>query len=434
MNTHRIIDRIRTLLGSAALAMGVALGLGVAQPALAAASAPAVSLDAAFAAQPDVIKTTDGRTLSGTIVREVNGYVWLDLGVGNPLMLRPDQIESIQRDADTAVTSDPVTNNPEAKTWERREGVTRAAILTCEGTVGVQMASTPLRQAIPLLEEDGVDLVVIKTNSGGGLVLEVQKISDVLHEEYKPKFQMVAWVESAISAAAMSTIAIEEQYFMPRANFGAATAWRGNLEAAGGRSLESYLYMMEQLSQRGNKDWRIMRSMQINEPLSYDIEPDGTRKFYQSTEGEFVLNDGEDILTLNAETAEHAGFTRGTAGTLDELTRRLEQSIGEIEWVGERVAGEPFPISRAEKLQRKWRDEVTRQERRLGQIFQQYEMELGNAASVPLDNRGGFLRKAQNYLQQIRRMYDENPNFGLMQGLDDEWFIEQERRIEELRR
>ncbi|MEO0631245.1 MAG: hypothetical protein AAFY46_11050, partial [Planctomycetota bacterium] len=47
-------------------------------------------------------------------------------------------------------------------------------------------------------------LVVIKIKSGGGFGLEVQKISDVIHEEFKPKFQTVAWIESAISAAAMS--------------------------------------------------------------------------------------------------------------------------------------------------------------------------------------------------------------------------------------
>lgn len=434
MNINRFTQRIRTLLASACLAL--ILPLGVATPALAAAPAftAAAGAPLAIAEGPDVVKTKDGRTFEGTIVREVNGYVWIDLGVGDPLMLRPDQIESIDRDADTEVTSDPVTGDAKAQTWERREGVTRAAVLTCEGTVGMQMSSTPLRQAIPLLKEEGVDLVVIKTNSGGGLVLEVQRISDVLHNEFKPEFQMVAWVESAISAAAMSTIAIEEQYFMPRANFGAATAWSGGLQAAGGRSLESYLYMMEQLSRRGNKDPRIMRAMQINAALSYDIEPDGTRRFYESTEGDYVLNNGEDILTLNAETAEHAGFTQGTAGTLAELTRMLERSIGEIEWVGEKVAGEPFPICKAERLQREWRDEVTRQENRFGQIFTQYEMELGNAASVPVESRGGFLRKAGRYLAQIRKMYDDNPNFGLMRGLEDEWFLEQERRIEDLRR
>ncbi|MEM9661132.1 MAG: hypothetical protein AAF937_02365 [Planctomycetota bacterium] len=429
MTTKRIIDRIRTFIGSAALAASVSLGISIAQPAL--ASGGAVE---AFADGSDVVKTTDGRTLEGTIVREVNGYVWIDMGVGNPLMLRPDQIQSIERDADTEVSSEPVSRDAGEQTWERREGVTRAAIITAEEMVGVWMSAKPLEEAIPVLKDEGVDLVVLKIKSGGGLLLEIQKISDVLHEQYKPNFQLVAWIESAISAAAMSAHAIEDIYFMPRANYGACTGWSGALEAVEGRQLEAVLYMMEQISERGNKDYRIMRSMQINEPLSFDIEADGERKFYLSTEGEHLLNDGEYILTLNAESAEHADFSQGTAGTLEELTALLEASIGEIEWVGEKIPGEPFPISKGEQLQRDWREEMTRQENRWVQIMIQYEMEIGNASSVPLENRGGFIRKASRYLSQVRKMYDDNPNFGLLRGITDEWFIEQQRRLEELRR
>lgn len=429
MTTHRFIDRIRTLFAAAAIGVAGTLGLGLAAPALAAGTALTDAFDG-----PDVVTTKDGRTFEGTIVREVNGYVWIDLGVGDPLMLRPDQITSIARDVETEISSDPVTDDADEPTWERREGVTRAAVITAEEMVGVWMSAKPLQDAIPVLKEDGVDLVVIKIKSGGGLLLEIQKISDVIHEQYKEDFTVVAWIESAISAAAMSAHAIENIYFMPRANYGACTGWSGALEAVEGRQLESVLYMMEQISARGNKDYRIMRSMQINEPLSYDVEPDGTREFYLSDEGEHVLNDGEYILTLNAETAEHSGFSQGTAGTIEELTRLLEASIGEIEWVGEKVAGEPFPISRAEMVQREWREDMTRQENRFGQIYTQYEMEIGNAASVPVENRGGFIRKASRYLQQIRRLHEANPNFGLLRNITDEWFIEQERRLEELRR
>ncbi|MEO1584115.1 MAG: hypothetical protein AAFR96_06030 [Planctomycetota bacterium] len=429
MNIARIIGFIQRLLAAVALALGVTLAVP------ATAGAPAAAVTAAALDGDDVIKTTDGRTLRGTIVREVNGYIWIDLGVGDPLMIRPDEIKEVERDAEAEVTSDPVlTSSNDEPAWERREGVTRAAVITVEGTVGVQMSSKPLRDAIPVLKEDGVDLVVVKVNSGGGMIIEIQKISDVFHELYKDDFQMVVWVESAISAAAMSTIAIEELYFMPRANFGACTGWFGALTAVEGRGLEQVLYMMEKISARGNKDYRIMRAMQINEELSYDITPDGERLFYLSNEGDHMLNDGEQVLTLNAQTAEHAGFSQGTAGTLEELTALLEKSVGEIEWVGEKVAGEPFPVSEAEKMQRKWREDVTFQEQRFGEIYSKYEMEIGNAASVPVENRGGFIRQAGRYLQIIRKMTEDNPNFALIRGITEEWFIEQERRLRELRR
>lgn len=385
--------------------------------------------------EPDVVKTTDGRELEGTITREVNGYVWLDMGVGEPLLIRPGEIKEIVRGSEREVTSDPVVTKGDKQTWERKPGVTRAAVITAEGTVGVQMSAKPLREAIPLLKEEGVDLVIFKVNSGGGLLIEIQRLSDVLHEEYKQNFQTVAWIESAISAAAMTSITLEEIYFQPRANFGAATGWFGALQAVTGRGLEDVLYKMEKIASRGGHDPLLMRAMQINETVSYDYdETTGQYTFHRNLDGDHILNDGTDILTLNAETAAAIGFSKGTAGTLEELTALLQQSVGEIEWVGERVPGETFPICKAEKHQREWRKEVTFQENRFGEVFTKYELEIQNAQSVPLESRGGFIRAAEGYLSRIKRMVEINPNFGLLRNITDEWFLQQEDRLRQLKR
>ena len=47
-------------------------------------------------------------------------------------------------------------------------------------------------------------------------------MSDVIHEQYKKKFRTVAWIDSAISAAAMTAHCLEEIYFTPQGNYGAA--------------------------------------------------------------------------------------------------------------------------------------------------------------------------------------------------------------------
>ncbi len=187
------------------------------------------SAKAAGVYEPDIVKLTDGRELEGTIVKEQNGYIWLDMGVGQPLFLSPDKIEEIIRDSDEPLPTEVAAK--EEKTWEHVPGVTRAAVITAEGMVGMQMSSTPLREAIPMLKEEGVDLVVFKVKSGGGYLLEIQQLSDVLHNEYKKEFQLVAWIDSAISAAAMTALTIEEIYFMPHGHFGAMTGWSGQLEA-----------------------------------------------------------------------------------------------------------------------------------------------------------------------------------------------------------
>ncbi|MEM8758401.1 MAG: hypothetical protein AAGF47_11545, partial [Planctomycetota bacterium] len=367
-------------------------------------------------AGPDVLKMNDGRELEGTIVRELNGYVWLDMGVGNPLMFGPDDIAEIVRDSNTVAGADPVELGAAGEqAWVDDPSVTRAAIITAEGTVGIQMSAKPLREAIPMLKEQGVELVVFKVKSGGGLLIEIQRLSDVLHEEFKNEFTIVAWIEDAISAAAMTALTLEEIYFMPKGTFGGATAWSGNLSAVEGRGLEDVLFRMEKISARGNHAPQLIRGMQINTEVSYDYNPaTGEYTYYDNLDGEHILNDGEYILTFNAQSAEEAGFSKGTAATLDDLTRLLQKSVGEIEWVGQTVAGEPYPISKAEEHQREWREEVTFQENRFGEIYNKYEMEIGNAQSVPLENRGGFIRAAERYLQRIKRMVEINPNFGLM--------------------
>jgi len=386
----------------------------------------------------DVVKLKDGRELKGTIVKEQNGYIWLDLGVGPAMFLSPGDISEIVRGSDDPI---PTAGEPakgtedEAKTWERQPGVTRAAVITAEGMVGMQMAAKPLREAIPMLKEEGVNLVVFKVNSGGGLLLEIQQLSDVLHNEYKKEFQLVAWIDSAISAAAMTALTIEEIYFMPKGNFGAATGWFGALQAVQGRGLEDVLYKMEKISMRGNKDPKVIRAMQINEPLSYDIDDStGEVTFYQTTAGEHVLNDGTDILTLTALSAEECKFSSGTAGTLEELQALLEKSVGEIVWVGEKVDGIPFPVCKAEKHQREYRAEVDFQEKRWAEVFVKYQMELGNAQGVPVDSRGGFLRRAEQHLARIKQMVRTNPNFGLLNNITDDWFRQQEEIIRQLRR
>lgn len=382
----------------------------------------------------DVVKLTDGRELTGTIVREKDGYVWLDMGVGQPLFLSPDKIKEIVRNSGAEAGEDPISLEADEKAWVDDPNVTRAAIITAEGMVGMQMASKPLRDAIPMLKEEGVELVVFKVNSGGGYLLEIQQLSDVLHNEYKQNFALVGWVESAISAAAMTTLTIENIYFMPRGNFGAATGWSGQLVAMKGRGLEGALYKMEKISARGNHDSKVIRAMQINEPLSYDIDSaTGAVTFYQNESGEYILNDGTDILTFNAQQAEHCGFSAGTAATFKELQALLEQSFGEIEWVGEEVEGIPYPVSNAEMHQREYREEVDYQDARFQEVVVKYQMELQNAQGVAVDRRGGFLRRAEGYLARIKRMIKINPNFGIF-TVNEEWIRQQEEIIRELRR
>ncbi|MFO0835509.1 MAG: hypothetical protein U0638_11100 [Phycisphaerales bacterium] len=409
-------------------------------------------------ADKDKVYLKDGRVLEGKITKELEGYVWLlqdSNGISHEEFLKPGDIDKIVRAGDAGGEA----AKPAEETKAEAKGETkarpgpgdtpRAAILTMEEMVGIQMAAKPLHDAIPLLEKDGVNVVVLKVKSGGGMLLEIQRISDVIHNEYKQKFRTVAWIESAISAAAMSSHCLEEIYFMPNGNYGACTGWSGQLVAVKGRELEGILLSMEKISARGNHPKEIMRAMQISgrdevltelqiEPpsgkLSADIDPvTGKVTWYQDHSGKYILNPiaNIDILTFNAPDAEKFKFSRGTAATKEELAKQM--GYQEIEWVGKPKNGYSWPISDAEEMQLKWRADITEAQARLNEYFQKYGMAVQTAQSMQnKTDRAAWVAKARGHLDFLRQLAKRFPNIGLMVGINDEWFKDQEEMLRQL--
>lgn len=426
----RLFDWTRRLGGLAAgLTLALALVLGTATE--------------AFAGNPlagDKIYLKDGRVIEGTIVREVSGSVWVDYTIGgvsqSGAFFAASSIERIERDvAGDPAGSDPVraTDESAQKLPPKRSGVPRGVVITLEGTVGVQFAAQPLLDSIDWLEENQVDIVVLKVNSGGGYLLEIPKMHEVIQDEYKPRFRTVAWIESAISAAAMSSHVLEEIYFMTDGDYGACTGWSGALVAVKGLDLEKVLYMMEKASALGKRDPAIMRSMQILEPLSYNKNQDGEITWYNTKDGEFLVNPENRILTFDAGQAEACKFSKGTADDLETLAHEL--GYNEVEWVGRHVSGEIFPISKPEEDMRKWREGVTRAEENLGVYFNKYQIAVQNAAgAADLKERGAFVGVARRHLGSIRGVAKNYPTLAYVNGLTDDWFREQERMLRDLLR
>lgn len=411
----------------------------------------------AMAADRVVLK--DGRTFEGTIQQELEGYIWFRYKVGGveqTQIFKPEDIASIVRDAarepEAPAPGGPDATNrdaskagaPAAREDRGGSGVPRIAILSLgepggKDMVGMYMAAKPLHDAIPLLEEDGVDVVVMKIQSGGGYLFEIQRLSDVIHNEYKPRFRTVAWIESAISAAAMTAHCLEEIYFMPQGHYGACTGWSGDLVAVKDRELENVLYMMERISARGGHDKQIMRSMQIMEPLSATIDENGRVHWYNdATSGKILVNPEGRVLTFNSKQAEELKFSKGTAATKEELARLM--GYQEVEWVGVDKPGSLYPISRAEELQRAYRAQVYRDETSLREYFTLYQQNIAIAQGTQdKKERGQFVGRARQQLEKIKRMIKNNPNFVIVLGMNTEeefkdWVDQQERMLRDLMR
>jgi len=417
--------------------------------AMAATSGSALAGDA-------TLKLKDGRTLTGEVTKELDGYIWLRYKIGDMVkndMFGPGEIEKITRDqaatADAPKPETPATDEPGAiapsvpnvgepeKGWVKRPGVPRAAVITLgeggeKNMVGQYMTAHILRQAIPKLKEDGVEIVVLLINSGGGALLEIQRLSDVIHDEMKKEFRVVAWIHSAISAAAMTAHCIDEVYFLPEGNYGACTGWSGDLVAVKGYQLEQVLQQMERISARGNHDPKIMRAMQITVPLSATIDANGDVSWYQDeTSGKEIVNHEGKILTFDAATALRYKFSKGTAANIDELGRAM--GFKEVDWVGKKKPGVPYPVCRGEELQIAYRDQVFVDSRKTNQYRTEYNAYLQDAqAAQDRETRGKFAAKATEALNKIVRMVKNNPNFMIfIFNMDEQEFkewVEGERR------
>jgi hypothetical protein len=413
----------------------------------------------------DKITLKDGSVVEGTIIREESGYVWIrttNTGVAAEKMLTPSEIRTIEResvgdkkdatktDANGEAAADP---KPEASAPaggdaakkdapKSRSGAPRAAVITLGGggsqdMVGLYITAETLRRMIPMLKEEQVEIVVFRINSGGGALSEIEPLGNILINEYKSQFTVAAWIESAISAAAMTSHHLEDIYFMSKGNYGAATAWYGNLQAVKGLQLERILAMMERVSAKGGHDKTIARAMQIEEPLYAEIdETTGQVRWSNSDKLQYEVNPRGRIFTFNAETAAKFKFSRGTADDVETLGKLMGYS--EVVWVGEKVPGVPYPVSKAEAFNRKFRERTAEDERRTREYQTIYMQSLQMAQGAQGDQRGAFIGRARQQLENIKRMVNNNPNFAMFvfgaesyQEWKDRWLPE---RDEELRR
>ena len=208
------------------------------------------------------IHLKDGRVLEGEIVRETDTFLFIRVMIGgvgkDELVLRSniDRIEAAEAPA-TAPGDEMDELDRDAESEDAaasRDGAVRVAFITLEEMVGPFMFAPALSDSVEALEDDDVDVVILRFNSGGGALAEIEPLIEVIEDEIKPEYRVAAWIESAISAAAMTASICEEIYFMSEGNLGAATGFRqggSGAESIAGRELEEVLRLMEGVSERG---------------------------------------------------------------------------------------------------------------------------------------------------------------------------------------
>jgi len=398
----------------------------------------------------DKLHLKDGRVLEGRVVKQTDTYVYFAVLIGGIekeelfdraeiLKIESDQPEDTNADSAGGAASAAAAGAAGAAASgaasrsevEIPDGATRIAFITLgeppSDMVGTYINATMLRNSMKVLndlpENERPHIVVLWINSGGGYANEVQKLSDVIEKEIKPKYRTVAWINSAISAAAMTAWTCNEIYMMESSEIGACTMFsmQGRAVAAKDLDLEMVLYQMEQISKRGGHDPQVMRAMQIRTPLSCDIDEDGNVTWYQSTKGQYLVNPGDEVLTLRSTDAVKYKVAKAIAETKDELAKAL----GCAEWVEVGMA--------ADELQREYRNGVKTAEARLGELWNKLQIALEYAGNAPDEKeRGRQIGRARQYLKQMRSLVEAAPSLKEYSQFTPEWFDEMDEQLRKM--
>ncbi len=208
---------------------------------------------------------------------------------------------------------------------------TRVAIVTLGepglDVIGPHVNAAQLRLAMAMITpQDGPDVLVLRINSAGGMLAEAPRLSDLIHDELKPKMRVVVWVDRALSAAALVALTSEEIVMTPGGTLGAVVTTvkrEGQTVALTGDDLSTALQVGAEVARRGKHEARVVRAMQMPDALSVDRSESGERTFRSDEGGSEIVNPEGSILTLNATTAESLGVSLGTASTPNELMTLL---------------------------------------------------------------------------------------------------------------
>ena len=166
--------------------------------------------------------------------------------------------------------------------------------------------------------------IVIQIKSGGGLVLEGDRIHDTL-VEIKKRHRLVAWIKEAISAAAFTALHCDEIYFMNNGAMGSIVMYAGQT-AISGAALDAWIKELEKVAVIGGRSPIPAVCMVTRTKMaSYDKDPDtGKIVWYDDMRGEYDISDADNVLTLNAENAVHSGYADGIADSKEELAQLLD--------------------------------------------------------------------------------------------------------------
>ncbi len=200
-------------------------------------------------------------------------------------------------------------------------------VLELGGMVGVGLRHNEMEVIEKEADKFGPgQIIVIRINSGGGLVIEGDEIAESLMR-IRDKHRVVAWIEEAISGAAFTAMHCREIYFLKVGTLGSITMLdSGSGKSAEGKALEAWIERVGDVSEGAGRNRQVGKCM-VYSPLvvSYTKDPKtGKVTFFDNANGEVMLSNDQENLTFNENNALDCGFSQGTADNLEEICKIMQ--------------------------------------------------------------------------------------------------------------
>ena len=234
--------------------------------------------------------------------------------------------------------------------------------------------------------------IVIQIISGGGLVLEGDRIHETL-KDVKRRHRVVAWIKEAISAAAFTALHCDEIYFMKNGAMGSAVMFAGQT-AISGPELAAWVDKFSEVAEIGGREPQVARCMVTRTfEVSYDKDPDtGKITWYNDLRGEYDISDKNNVLTLNADNAVDCGYADGIAETKEELAKLLDMN----EWVEVNDSGQ--------RIYDRWQATVEKAQKELPMLWARWQYK-GTASGDPQVRLQTQIRLLEQILAWYGRCY-----------------------------
>ena len=414
---------------------------------------------------PDLVVFHDGRTVAGKVLEETATSVRMRVvfrGIVSETTYPKSDIAALKRgevaDAPPAArpragsTPAPAptprmpTPSTPAPAAEPSEGSGNVYLIELTGDFGTDISQTPVQDAVEDAEKLGADYIVVKVSNrwkgADGLsdlgddaasfdqLFKAEEIAPIFYQqvarEWDEPAKVIFWVERAMGGAAFLPLISQDVYFSSEGKMGGI----GNLgqlfeqgdEVVKEKQFSLRLAAAKGLAERGGHPTQLVEAMARREYVlwaryrggevqlidnetqveeSDTLLTDDGEGANEDTDEQIVREQGNDVLTLNADLAFNLGLSKGTVDTLDDLLFELG-----IERQARILDGS------SKKIMERWRRQIKGAENQLEELWEEYnEAEVAGDVRERARGRGTRIRKAESMIGILRR-FDEAINPG----------------------